>query len=511
MADGISKDDLAKELETHFGKVGALLADERRQTLEKVAALDAKFAALPTGGTAGKAKARYFRALADGSPVDVSPKDTVEDVIEREQERAAADYVRVAGLGNVPIIRTLPRGLQGVRDGRGLIAARIMQAAMVATLRDKAVTAENTLEEARRVFGAEDDACGFIEAARDLIAKRLKANATPEERAHAERALGTSILGSGAGFIVPEVWASFIDFLHPLSILRSLGVASIPLAAGMRFNFWDTAVQAGYVGEGQGRNEASPSEGEFQINKKIAQAIVALNNELLEDSSWQVAALIRDHMARSLAALSDLKFIEGRGTVYEPHGLDYWVEQPTTAHYANRTLDTGAVTYKTIKKDVHTALRVITDENMPMSASGGALPFVAMTNREQYGLMNVTVGTQEREPFGDEMRGGTFMGMRYGASTQTTKTLAGDASGHGTNNKSRVYIGNAVNLKIAEQDSINIEAFRGGAYKDASGNPAFGITNRQTVITGDMKHELLDFYRGKSIYRIDSVDWGVAF
>lgn len=507
----ITKDDLTRGLEELGKGIGAKLAEQREESIAKAKELEGKIVALGNGGSGGKVRQRFFGGLASGTPMTMRHDENVEERIERARESESVRYVTVPGHGRMPVIHSMPRGMQGIKNGSGLLAMRMLRASALCTAKDKVVTIDNALAEAHRAFGGDDDATHYLEEMRDVMAKH--GNAAKEEREQIERVLGTAVLGSGAAFVAPQFWATFLDFLFPMSVVRKLGAASVPMNNGMIFNFFDTAVTASYVNEDEGVNESSPTDGSMQITRRILNAIVAISNDLLAQASYGVDAILRQHLAKALAAKSDLKFIQGRGTSSEPHGLDFWVEQPTTAHFFNRTLAAGVATYKTIRADLFTALQKITDENLPMGMGSGegANPGVILQNRDAYGLMRVTVGTQEREPFYDEMVGGTLLGMPWAASTQTTKTAVGDGAGSGANNKSSVYVGDFGNLKIAEAEALQIETFRGGAYKNASGNVVSGITNRETVFAAAQEHELVELYRGKSFARVDSVDWGVAF
>jgi hypothetical protein len=510
-------DDLTRALDAALGPIGKQLAEVREESKARAAELDAKIATLSTSGTEGKVRSRFFAGLQSGDPSKMPAlraDESVEQRLDRARSTAGTSFIRLNG-ERVPLIHSLPRGSAGIQDGRGLLPMRIMRAVALCVAHEQRITPENALGMAARFFGSNDDAAGYLEEARDLIAKH--GSADEKERALAERALGTSVLGAGAGFVSPSLWGGFFDYVFPKSILRRLGAGPMPLEQGMIFTFFDTAVTAAYVGDNDGVREGSPGEGQFQINGRTLQVICALANKLLESPLYSVDAILRQHMGGAMAAKGDLMGIEGRGTSFQPHGLDYWVEQPTTAHYANRTLVSSAVTYDSINRDVFTALEVITNEGQEMAISpltdedSGVLPGIILTNRDAIGLMRIKVGTDDHYPLREEMRGGTAFGMKWGASTQTTKVLAGDGAGSGTVNKANVYVGNFANLKEAMNDSMKLEAFRGGAYKDANGNQVSGITNRETVFEGHVEHEWVELQRGKSFYRIGSVDWGVAF
>lgn len=517
-ANMLTKDDLTRQLEDFDRKMGTKLAEEREKTIARVNELDAEIKKLKATGTQGAVRSRFFAGLATGDPSQLPrmrADESVEERIERAREEASTRFIRVNG-ERVPVIHSIPRGVSGLQDGRGLLAMRIMRAVALCTAYERGITPDNALAMSAKFFGANDDATGYLEEARDVI-KKMDGSA-PDERQRMERALGTSVLGAGAGFVMPQLWGTFFDFLFPKSVLHRLGAGQMPLETSMLFSFFDTAVTASYVGDNAGVNEGTPNDGQFQINGKTLQVICALANKLLESSSFAVDAILRQHMAKAMAAKGDLKGIEGRGNSFDPHGLDFWVEQPSTAHFGNRTLAAGVPTYATIIHDILAAVEVITNENLEMAiepntdgGESGVMPGIILQNRDAIGLMRIITGVDSRQPFAIEMRGGTVQGLRWAATTQTTKTGAGDGAGAGTNNKSNAYVGDFGMYKEAIRDSLQLETFRGGAYKDANGNVVSGITNRETVFQGALEHEWVEVYRGKGQFRIQSVDWGVQF
>lgn len=503
------RDELSTMMATALGPVGKQLAEVRDANIAAIKEVDSKMAALGTSGTKGAARSRWFAGLHSGNAPTKRAEETVEDRIERAREEAG--YLR----DGVGAFRHLPAGTAGIRDPRGLLAMRIMRAVALCTTQGKEVSVDLALANAARFFGSNDDATGYLEEARDLMAKY--GSADEKERALAERALGTAVLGAGAAFVAPPLWGTFYDFLFPKSVLHRLGAGQLPLTSGLLLTYFDQAFTASYVGVNAGVNESSPVDNQAQIAPKTLQGVAALANDLLESASYAVDAILRLHMARAIAATSDLKGIQGLGTSFEPHGLDFWVQQPTTAHTFNRTLSGGVPTYDTVVKDHFNAIQKITDDNMEMAISpntdddGGVMPGVIYNNKDALGLMRIKVGTAERWPFQEEMRGGTSLGMKWAATTQTTKTDAGDGAGAGTNNKAFVYIGDFAQLKEAVKDTLKIETFRGGAYKNASGTVVSGITNRETVFEAHLEHEWVEVQRGKGLARIGSVDWAAQF
>lgn len=502
--------ELVAFLRGELGPIGQQLLDIKKMSEERSQQLDARLAALETGGTAGAARTRYAQEMHDGRPTPMRRGENVEEFIERLRQESdpRVRYVNVAGV-RLPLIENLPRGVPSGTDGRGIMFARMVRAMALSVARSKSASYDDAIDAARAAWGADDPVLGHLEETRDLI--RDLEGSDHVKRAFAARALGTTTVGGGASLIGPTQAGPFVDFLHAMAVMRRLGATSMPLnATSITMPYFDVGAAISYRDEGTGPNESSPGDGNLELLRKLLGGAVAINNELLAESSFAVDILVRDHLARQLAAYADKKMILGRGNQGEIRGLDWWVELPTTAHTGNRNLSGGVPTYKTILKDLTVAFQVVTDENKQVGRAEGARPGVLCSNREFWAFMRVT-DAQDRRPFYDEVRAGTLLGADLAASTQMPTNLVGDGAGAGVNNKSKMFIGDYSSFLIAESEGLSVQAFPGGTYKDATGTMQSGITNRQTVITIDQSHDTADKYRGKSFYRVDSVDIGAQF
>lgn len=477
------------------------LEKQRAESIEVGKKIDERLTALEKRGERTAKRGQVLDELrSDGAGGDAD----IEERIERAVAAVNVDSVEHNG-ARIPLIRSMPRGLAGVRDARGLVATRMIRMLALAQAHGRG-TLDEAVERAAKHLGKDDAATQSLEEQRDII---KRASEDPDFK---QRALGTSVLGSGAGFVAPSFATTFIDYLFAQSVMRRLGAMSMPLVGnGDVVTFLDSAITVAYRQENTAQNESSPQDGTLQVMRRILSGTVALSNELLEEASFAVDAILRTHLARAMASFADRKMILGRGVSNEIRGLDWWVEQPTTAHYFNRTLDSGAATVQTVMADFATSLSKITAENKGITRDEGAQPGVIMSYRDALGLMIAKEGTDPSRPFYDEIRGGSVFGMPLGKSTQLPLTDAGDGSGTSTNNKSKVFVADFASLAIYERDGLSIEAFRGGAYKDSTGTMQSGVSNRETVITADMHHDFVDLYRGKSIASIRSVDWGPAF
>jgi HK97 family phage major capsid protein len=466
-------------IRAELGAHGDKIVNRIRASEERVAELDARVAGLKGAGAEGF-KSEWFGRLAAGSPIVAPAGASIEHVLETGKMRATGKVV----------------------DTRGLRAARLIHAVAAAAVEGKRADLEGGLEVAREWGDAA--LAGALEETRDHV--RGLTSRDTALRASSQRALGTATLGTGGALVAPEYASELLDFLHPLAVVRGMGASVIPMSSGtLSMPFLDTAATASYVGENSGVNESSPGDARLHLVRKILQAILAMSKELVRESSYSVDVFMRNHLARVMASREDLAFIRGDGTQQTPRGMAWWAAQATTggeAHVFDRTLNSGNVTVATITTDVLKAKRLPEDANLSENSPGWIF-----TPRTVYGLMKRRNSSTEAEVF-PELRAGTFYGDPYGKTTQIPRNLAGDAAGTGTGNKTELYYAHFGFLLIAESEALEVNAYDGGAYKDASGTLQSGITNREIVIEASAAHDFGAMYRGKEIVKIQSVDWG---
>lgn len=506
-ADGSS---LLPQVEAALERFGSKIAEEMRQDREKVEELDARMAELAASGD--ETGHRWVDGLrrSRGGDVGATPtvrgwdgrrKLSVGELVERQREAAAHEEVAINGQ-MVPVLRTLPSRVRNgaLSDPRGLRFCRVMRCHAAAMLENGGTPDyERAILHASEELG-DPEIAGHLEQTRDLVRDLMGSDKV--KRSKAQRALGTATLGSGGGLVDPELAAEIIDFLHPRAVVRSLGAQSIPMSSGqLSIPFMDTAATASYTSENAGPNEDSPGDARLNLVRRTLMAVVAISKELLRESSYSVDAFIRLHLARVMAAREDLAFMRGDGSQETPRGLTYWARQ-IAGHSFARSLDTGAVTIQTITDDITKAFRLIEDENVAMMSIG-----TIMKPRTYWGLLAKRNATTQVEIW-PELRLGQWYGYPLRRTTQIPQNQAGDGQGNGTNNKAEIIVADFETAAIAETEAMEVNAFPGGAYVNANGNVASGITNRETVITAEAGHDFGCLLRGKEVVEITSVDYG---
>ena len=512
------KDEVIKVLREELPKpLADLFEKNRTESLEKVAKLDERLTKLD----ADFARA-YAQAVANPRPgqgildrdLMMQPHEGVDEYVERHGITSGRTIFTGGsrGSGGARMGGGMGRGLEGVRDQRGVTFARQFRSYAVAARQegwrggDLSDAAANV---ALKRFGDKLVADAIKEAAE--LAKKTRAPGIDDtERSHAERSLSTTTIGAGAAFSVTDVSTFFMDYLFAKVIAFALGTMSITMRTEMKIPFVDGTVTAGFRGEATGPNASQPTDNQLMFVRKIVSAICAATNEWLDEADYGPDVFIRNHLARAIGTHVDLRFFRGRGTVNEVRGVDYWVDNVSGQAF-DRTRDggSGKATYKTILHDTIDMMRLIAGNNIDLTRGR---PGYAMQNETYYALMRLLSGSAlELRPFADELRGGSLNGAAVQVTTQFPTTQAGDGLGDGTNNKTDLYFADWSTACIAQNGGLELQAMNGAAYKDSSGNTQLAFTNNETVFRADWKLDVALLQRGKEATKCKSNDWHVTF
>jgi HK97 family phage major capsid protein len=306
-----------------------------------------------------------------------------------------------------------------------------------------------------------------------------------------EKALGESTIAGGGALIAPEFSSAVIEELGAKAVVRASGVTTMPMATGsLTLPFIDSSASAAYVGENSNITKTEPTFGQLQLNNKKLAAVVPLSNDLLRDTSGRADPIIRNHLVRVMRRKEDVTFIRSPGTANEPKGMLFW------AASANKFDANATVNIANVTDDLGSMVEKLEGGDVDLDVSPGWL-FNARTKKY---LMTArdSNGNLVWEP---EMKGGTLMGYPFRMTTQIPSTL-------GSGDKSEVYFAAFDMLVIAENESLMIEAFAGGAYHDGS-NVVSGISQDQTVIRAIALHDFGAQQRGAEISVLEEVKWGL--
>jgi len=121
--------------------------------------------------------------------------------------------------------------------------------------------------------------------------------------------------GVGGGFLaIPEYSAELIELLRAQAVVRSTGARSYPMNGNTLYFNRITGSSTGYwVAEGALKTSSHGSFGQASLVLKEVAGLVLVTNDLLEDASPSVDAIIKQDLVAQLSLAEDLAFIQGTG------------------------------------------------------------------------------------------------------------------------------------------------------------------------------------------------------
>jgi hypothetical protein len=504
--------ELVKMIAGEMGKAAEPILARMTAAEEKTKKIEELIDGLRKSATTAPIADAYDAALRGGKPhaarANESAATFIERFIEEEGERAIVNAVRQR--------RGVARGHH--IDPKGLDFIRTLRAMALAALRDGTISngsgvAPPKHESVLRVFSEWGDkrGAGLVEEARDLY---KRAGAPTEKPADHVRAQNSVLLGAGAGFVTTQMYAGFIDFRWPRTVVRALGAMQVPVSKNaIELLYIDSAAGASRRGQLSPAVETGVGEKRLLMTLKLLSSFIAASNELLAEADINLDVFYRAMLTRAIAQQENIDFLTGMGGQNVPRGHSWWVDNATNpmvpaSHVFNRTLDTGAATFKTIRRDLLTLQQKPAERDVDLSIGS---PGYAFHTAVKFSLMRV-LNVNDVPVFGDEMRGGTLLGAAFADSTAGFATNeAGDGVGHGTGNKTRVKFGDWSTFAIAEDPNVELKVQDGGAYRDAGGNVVTGLTTNETVFVVHAKNDSGCLQRGNELSEVRSVDWYVPF
>lgn len=305
------------------------------------------------------------------------------------------------------------------------------------------------------------------------------------------KALGESIAEDG-GLLIPEDMSDeLIPFLREASVVRSMGVLELDLPRGhLKMARQDTGSVATYGGENQSTNANQPTFGAVNLRARKLTVIVPESNELLHDTGGRSDTIIRDDMIGAHGERSDLAFISGEGTEFEPKGLTNQVLPANSVASVGNTADN-------IDKDLHGAQLRPRNQKVIVQRPGWLL-----SPRDVSALKRLRVDGDYL--YRDEMNNqGTILGTPFKDTTQIPVNL-----GSGSDESFVIYADFA-RIMIGDVPGINVAMSDSAAYRDSNGVVQAAFSDDQTVMRMIQRHDLQPRQGGKEIAVITGVQWGV--
>jgi len=286
-------------------------------------------------------------------------------------------------------------------------------------------------------------------------------------------ALSTVTPGAGGVLVPTNFAADVIEGLRPTSVLRRMGVTSLPLNNG---NLTMPRITGNTVVTYIGTEEDIPLTGmtfaDTKLSAKKAAALVPVSNDLLRMSGVnpRVDGLVANDLTVSMGLSEDLHFIRSDGSGVLPKGLRHWaiaqhvLPAPATPNLAQIDLFLGGL-----------MLRIET-ANVQMTSCGWL-----MHPRTLRWLQSLRDGNGNKAY--PEIDQTMLKGYGVGLSNQIPVNLGVDGD------ESEIYFVNFADMMIGEDMDLVIDFSKEAAYKDAGGNMVSAFQRDQTLVRVIAKHD----------------------
>lgn len=313
--------------------------------------------------------------------------------------------------------------------------------------------------------------------------------------ADVQMALST-VTGGAGGVLVPTNMATeVIESLRPASVIRKMGVTSLPLNNGnltMPRISGNTVV--GYIGTETDIPLTGMTFADTKLSAKKMAALVPVSNDLLRMSGVnpRVDQLVANDLATSMGLSEDLHFIRADGSGVLPKGLRYWaiaqnlLPAPAMAGISLQAIDLylGGI-----------MLRVET-ANVQMQSCGWL-----MHPRVIRWLQSLRDGNGNKAY--PEIEQGLLKGYPFALTTQIPVNLG--AGG----NQTEIYFVNFADCMIGEDMDLVIDFSKEATYKDAGGEVVSAFQRDQTLVRVIAKHDFGPRHV-ESIVVGTACDWGAG-
>ncbi|ATR82139.1 phage major capsid protein [Pseudomonas sp. HLS-6] len=308
-------------------------------------------------------------------------------------------------------------------------------------------------------------------------------------------ALSAVTPGAG-GVLVPQNFATdIIESLRPVSIVRKMGVTSLPLNNG---NLTQPRITGNTVVTYIGSDTDIPITGmtfaDTKLSAKKAAAIVPISNDLLAMSGVnpRVDGLVLNDLTVSMGLSEDLHFIRADGSGSLPKGMRHWA-------LPFNILPAPVVDGLTLEKiDLFLGGMMLRLEtaNVMMKSCGWL-----MAPRVLRWLQSLRDGNGNKAY--PEIDAGMLKGYPVGLSNQIPVNLGADG------NETEIYFVNFADCMIGEDMDLTLSFSNEASYKDAQGELVSAFQRDQTLLRVIAKHDFGPRHV-ESIVVAVAVKWGAG-
>jgi HK97 family phage major capsid protein/HK97 family phage prohead protease len=321
-------------------------------------------------------------------------------------------------------------------------------------------------------------------------------------------AAGTTTVSGWASQLVnvSSVFADFVEYLRPMTIIGQFGTGGVPSLRRVPFRTIlasQTAGTTGYwVGEGQPKPVSKPTFASTYLLPYKCAAIAVATMELLRDSNPAVEAILRDDLARAVAAKIDTDFLDPQ------KGADS--ASPASISNGVTVINSSGRDADSVRADLVSVMAAyIAVNNTP---STGVWVMSAITAL-QLSLLTNALGQPEFP--GMRMTGGTLQGLPV-----ITSEFLGYTTDSPTEGRD-VFLVNAADIYFADDGGIDVAMSTEAALQmDDGPTNASGPTVAATSMVSMWQTNSVAFRaertvswarrRAEAVQQLAQVEWGEA-
>lgn len=492
---GRSLDGVSKRL-----KATSKPETQKMKWSEMIASLEAK-----RGAKAAQMEAILTKAADTGETLDAADQEEFDD-LDLEVKAIDADLARY-------------RSLEGIQARGAKPVGNVSRAAEGSAARDPGIP--GSVPAQVRVHDALPKGVGLARIARVKALARLdqrdqvelarelygESSGTYNALAAARKSAvgsGAAVAGNWAVNLVSDetkIYADFLEYLRPMTILGKFGVGAIPKYTGVPFDTPLLAQTAGgsayWVGEGLPKPLTNFGYSRTSMPPLKVATIVAVTEELLRRSSIQADQLLRDQLAAAVAERLDIDFVD-------PAKAASAGVSPASIAYGVSPISSSGNDADAVRADIKSAM----------------LAFVAASNLLTSGVWIMAASTAlslslMRNPLGQKefpditLLGGTLEGLPVIVSEYMPTVTAGGY----------VELVNARDVWVADEDGIAIDMSREaslqmdnapGTQNALTGAGTSLVSMWQTNAVAFRAERFINWVKGRStaVAVISAVNWG---
>ena len=286
-----------------------------------------------------------------------------------------------------------------------------------------------------------------------------------------KRAMAAGEFQDGGQFIIGDVRDTFTDILRPAVVVFQLEPQTVPMPSGtMKLPRINATIQLGYQGEGQEPTPSKPTTGELSLVSRECAGVIPISNKLLRRGGPRVNQVIERLAVLQMGVVKDQALLRGPGTQFTPKGV---------YNLANSTLNVPqSPSFQQVLSTLGLAISTLEQANVNITKGGWV-----MNPRIKNYLMFSVVNALGVPYFLDELREGTLLGFKYGATTNVPSNLGTD----GTN--APVLFADWNYVVYGDTYALNIKMSTEATYTE-NGSPRNAFELDQTLIRLSDEHDI---------------------